>query len=40
MMLKNILKDIPIIKVNAQMALMGKLKDKENISYINGFIQK
>lgn len=34
--LKNILKDIPIIKMNAQMALMGKLKDKEKLVEISG----
>jgi len=35
--LKNILKDIPIIKINAQMALMGKLKDKEKLVEISGY---
>ena len=37
--LKNILKDIPIIKVNAQMALMGKLKDKEKMVEYSGFFE-
>ena len=37
--LKNILKDIPIIKINAQMALMGKLKDKEKLVEMSGYFE-
>src|SRR5690606_31802174 len=37
--LKNILKDIPIIKINAQMALMGKIKDKEKLVEMSGYFE-
>lgn len=37
--LTDILKDIPIIKINAQMALIGKLKNKEKLVEISGYFE-
>ena len=36
---EDILKDIPIIKINAQMALMGKLKNKEKLVEMSGYFE-